>query len=74
MIYVGFDSLIKLQGVRTTLCFIVIILCTSTGLFTGFIPSAAYLEFMKWAWGIYAGAKIAFKGTEVAKAKINGKE
>lgn len=72
MIYVGLESLVKLHGVRTTLCFLFVTACTSAGLFLGFIDAQPYLDFTKWSFGLYAGAKVLFKGTEVAKAKING--
>jgi hypothetical protein len=72
VIHVGFEALMQLQGVRTTICFVLLMLLATSALFWGGVAAAAYLDFMKWAFGIYVGGKFAYKTTEVAKAKING--
>jgi hypothetical protein len=66
------ESLEKLQGVRTTLCFIILLIGYHVAFFIGKINPAEYIEITKWSWGIYTGAKAVYKGTEIVKAKKNG--
>jgi tetrahydromethanopterin S-methyltransferase subunit E len=71
VIYVLLDILEKAQGIRTTACFIIVVALASVGLFVKVIAPDPYLDFMKWIFGIYVGARGIYKVTEVAKLKAN---
>jgi hypothetical protein len=61
----------NLQGLRTTIVFGLILVGLHCALFLGFLSQENYVDLLKWCFGIYAGAKVAYKGTEVWQEKKN---
>lgn len=63
----------KMQGVRTTLCFIILLIGFHIAFFISLLTPDQYIDLTKWSWGIYAGAKLGYKGTEVVKERLANK-
>lgn len=64
-----YEALVKIKGIRTTICLILITVVASIALFIGRMDAVIYTDFMKDVWMFYLGAKLGYKGTEVVLQK-----